>query len=161
MSLIRDILGHYTSTGPLSETDVLTAAEDILRRRIERQGSLSSPQDASDFLRTRIGALDHEEFHVLWLDQRHRILGTECLFRGTIAGASVCPREVVKAALRINAAACILAHNHPSGEPEPSAADRHITQELVTALRTIEVRVLDHIVVGAVATVSLAGRGLM
>ena len=95
MSLIRDILGHYLSTGPLSESDVLVAAEEILRRRIERQGSLSSPQDASDFLRARIGALDHEEFHVLWLDQRHRILGTECLFRGTIAGASVYPREVV------------------------------------------------------------------
>lgn len=161
MAYIRDVLGHYTFNGPMSETEILAAAEDILARRLERAGSLTSPRDTADFLRMRIGHLQHEEFHVVYLDNRHRVLGVEKLFNGTVDGASVHPREVVKAALRANACAVILAHNHPSGVPEPSAADRQITQALKEALALIEVRVLDHVVVGATSSVSFAERGLL
>jgi DNA repair protein RadC len=143
-----------------TEQNVLTAAEGILKGRLERQGTIGNPTDANDFLRMRLGALPHEEFHVLWLDNRHRIIDCQKLFSGTVDGASIYPREVVRAALSVNACAAILAHNHPSGVAEPSAADRAITSELRDALRLIGVRILDHIVVGA-ECVSMAGRGLM
>ena len=151
---------RYKLAGETTEQDVLAAAECILKGKLERQGSLGNPTDASDFLRMRLGALLHEEFHVLWLDNRHRILDCQKLFTGTIDGASIYPREVVRAALNINACAAIFAHNHPSGVAEPSAADRAITKELREALSLIGVRILDHIVVGA-ECVSMAGRGLM
>jgi DNA repair protein RadC len=144
----------------MTEKDVLAAAEIILKKRLERQGSIASPTDANEFLRIRLGGLPYEEFHVLWLDNRHRIIDCQKLFSGTIDGASIYPREVVRAALSVNASAAILAHNHPSGVAEPSAADRAITNELRDALRLIGVRILDHIVVGA-ECVSMAGRGLM
>lgn len=150
----------YELAGETTEQDVLAAAEGILKGKLERQGSLGNPSDASDFLRMRLGALLHEEFHVLWLDNRHRILDCQKLFTGTIDGASIYPREVVRAALNINACAAIFAHNHPSGVAEPSAADRAITKELREALSLIGVRILDHIVVGA-ECVSMAGRGLL
>jgi DNA repair protein RadC len=163
MGIVKDLLGNYVLTGKsATEFEVLAAAEDILRGKLERMGSIGSPRDSADFLRMRLGALNHEEFHVVWLDNRHRILDVQKLFTGTIDGASVHPREVIRAALDCNAAACILAHNHPSGVPEPSAADRAITKELQEALHHIGVRVLDHIVVGGASTpVSLAERGLM
>jgi len=109
----------------------------------------------------RLGALLHEEFHIVWLDNRHRILSCQKLFAGTIDGASVHPREVVRAALNINASAAILTHNHPSGVAEPSTADRMITKELMEALKLVGVRVLDHLVVSAGGCVSMAGKGLM
>ena len=143
-----------------TEQDVLAAAEAILMGKLKRLGAITNPSDASDFLRMRLGGLEHEEFHVLWLDNRHRILDCEKLFTGTIDGSSVYPREVVRAALRVNACAAILAHNHPSGVAEPSAADRVITDELRDALKLIGVRILDHIVVGA-QCVSMVGRGLI
>ncbi|MBN8947468.1 RadC family protein [Rhodanobacter sp. FW102-FHT14D06] len=161
MSIMRDVLGHYTITGPQTENDILEAAEDILRRKLERLGSVGNPKDSSDFLRMRLGALKAEQFHVMWLDNRHRILDVQKLFDGTVDGASVHPREVVRAALNVNASAAILAHNHPSGVPEPSAADRAITHELRDVLQLIGVRILDHIVVGATETVSMASRGLI
>lgn len=163
MALVRDVLGTYRSTTaePASEDDVLQAAEDILRRRVERCGDLTRPSDSAAFLRMRLGHLRHEEFHAVWLDNRHRILGVEKLFTGTLDGASVYPREVVRAALRLNASAVVFAHNHPSGVPEPSAADRAITTELRKALALIEVRVLDHVVVAATETTSMAERGLL
>lgn len=161
MGLTRTSLGRYKLTGKTTEQDVLAAAEGILKAKLERQGSIGNPRDATDFLRMRLGALLHEEFHILWLDNRHRILDCQKLFIGTIDGASVHPREVVRAALTINASAAILAHNHPSGVAEPSSADRAITQELREALRLVGVRILDHIVVGAGECVSMAGRGLI
>lgn len=132
-----------------TEQAVLALAEDILRGRLERQGSIGDPVDAIDYLRFRLGALGHEEFHVLWLDNRNHILQCQRLFTGTIDGAAVYPREVVRAALAVNASAAILAHNHPSGVAEPSAADKATTKELREALKLIGVRVLDHIIVGA------------
>jgi DNA repair protein RadC len=161
MHLMRSMAyTRYKLTGETTEQDVLAAAEGILKGKLERQGSLGNPTDASDFLRMRLGALLHEEFHVLWLDNRHRILDCQKLFTGTIDGASIYPREVVRAALNINACAAIFAHNHPSGVAEPSVADRTITNELRDALSLIGVRILDHIIVGA-NCVSMAGRGLL
>jgi DNA repair protein RadC len=161
MAYMRDVLGDYTITKPMSETDILAAAEDILWRRLIRIGKLTRPHDCAEFLRMRIGHLQHEEFHAVWLDNRHQIIAVDRLFNGTIDGASVHPREVVRMALRHNAAAVIFAHNHPSGLPEPSAADRAITRTLRDALQVIEVRMLDHIIVGASQTTSMAERGLV
>ncbi|MBZ0224307.1 MAG: DNA repair protein RadC [Dokdonella sp.] len=156
---VRDNLGRYTFRGKQTEQDILAVAEDILRARLERLGALTSPDQSAAFLRLRLGALEHEEFHAVWLDTRHRILAVEFLARGTIDGASVHPREVVKSALRQNASAVVFAHNHPSGSPEPSAADRAITTRLRDALDLVGVRVLDHVVVAAEGSVSLAQRG--
>jgi DNA repair protein RadC len=164
MGLIRDINGNYrTKTGSrATEADILETAESILRQRVERLGALSNPADARHFLRMRLGGLVAEQFHIVWLDNRHSIIAVQHLFSGTIDGASVHPREVVRAALAHNAAACLLAHNHPSaGNPEPSSADRDITQELKRALALIDVRVLDHLVVAAESVVSFAERGLL
>lgn len=161
MGLIQDRHGNYRRRGSITEQDILAAAETLLRAKLERQGSISNPQDAGDFLRMRLGALLHEEFHIVWLDNRHRILDCQKLFTGTVDGASVHPREVVRAALAINASAVVLAHNHPSGVAEPSSADRSITQELIAALRLIDVRVLDHLVIAAGEVVSMAARGLL
>lgn len=151
---------RYKLYSETSEKDVLAAAEGILGEKLKRQGSIGNPSNANDFLRMRLGNLPHEEFHVLWLDNRHRIIECQKLFAGTIDGASIYPREVVRAALKANACAAIFAHNHPSGIAEPSAADRAITHELSDALRLVGVRILDHIVVGA-ECVSMAERGLM
>jgi DNA repair protein RadC len=169
MPLKKEFVMSSASSTPESSTDVssssleqtiMAAAEDILREKLERKGRISRPTDAADFLRMRLGALPHEEFHVLWLDTRHRILDCQRLFVGTIDGASIYPREVVRAALGVNASAAIFAHNHPSGEAEPSAADRAITRELREALQLVGVRVLDHLIIGA-ECVSMASRGLM
>ena len=160
MGLVKDLLGNY-SCQAATEQELLDAAENILRSRLERLGSIGNPTDSANFLRVRLGALLHEEFHILWLDNRHRILDCQKLFTGTIDGASVHPREVVRAALNCNACAAILAHNHPSGVAEPSAADRAITSELRDALQLVGVRILDHIVVSAGECVSMAARGLM
>ena len=141
------------------EDRILAQAEQILRRRMERQGTLSSPQDSADWLRMRLAPRDAEVFCVLFLDTRHRVLAFEEMFQGTLDGASVHPREIVRAALRHNAAAVILAHNHPSGNPEPSAADVVITQTLKQALDLVGCRVLDHLIAGETVT-SLASRGL-
>jgi DNA repair protein RadC len=161
MGYTRDVLGHYIVTNPMSETDVLGAAEDILRRRLERMGALTTPNDSAEFLRMRIGHLLHEEFHAIWLDNRHHVIAIDRLFNGTINGASVHPREIVRTALKHNAAAVVFAHNHPSGSPEPSTADRTITVRLREALSLIDVRVLDHVIVGAQQTTSMAERGLL
>ncbi len=161
MQAIRDLFGHYTITGathPLSESEILQAAQDILYRRMQRQGAIGRPTDAAEYLRLKLSGLPYEVFGMLWLDTRHQVMGFETLFTGSISGASVHPREVVRAALRANAASCIAAHNHPSGITEPSAADHAITEELKTVLRSIEVRLLDHIIVGTNA-LSMAERG--
>ena len=160
MGVVKDLLGNYTCQGA-TEAELLAAAETILRSKLERLGSIGNPRDSEDFLRMRLGALLHEEFHIMWLDNRHRILDVQKLFTGTVDGASVHPREVVRAALACNASAAIFAHNHPSGVPEPSAADRAITSELKQSLDCISVRILDHLVISAGACVSMAARGLI
>ena len=123
--------------------------------------AIRSPADTEEFLRLKLSGLPHEVFAIVYLDNRHRVLGFQELFRGTIDGTSVYPREVVKEALTINAAAVILAHNHPSGIAEPSQADERITKRIKSALELVDIRLLDHVIVGAGTATSLANRGLI
>jgi DNA repair protein RadC len=143
----------------------LQAAIEISRRQLKealRSGpSLSSPRATRDFLVARLRNLEHEVFCCLYLDNRHRLIHFEELFRGTIDGASVHPREVVKRALQWNSAALIVAHNHPSGIAEPSQADELITRRIRDALGLVDIRLLDHVIVGDGASVSLAERGVL
>ena len=141
------------------DEQILAAAERILRKRLERQGRISEPSSAAQYLRAHCGHLEHEVFGCIFLDSRHQILAIETLFRGTIDGAEVHPREVARRALQTNSAAIICFHNHPSGNLEPSAADRAVTARLKQALALIDVRLLDHFVVSAEGHTSLAARG--
>lgn len=141
--------------------DIMELARRTLTDEIMHGPALTSPTDSGKFFRARLHHLPYEVFVCLYLDNRHRVLAFEELFRGTIDGANVYPREVVRACLKRNAAAVIFAHNHPSGVAEPSGADRDITQRLREALRLIDVRVLDHLVIGSGAPVSMAARGLI
>ncbi|HET8553790.1 MAG TPA: DNA repair protein RadC [Rhodanobacteraceae bacterium] len=157
-------LPQITGLGPAKRARVMASLElarRALAEELTRGPALSSPDDSSAFLRARLRHLPYEVFACLYLDNRHRVLAFEELFRGTIDGASVHPREVVRACLAHNAAAVIFAHNHPSGVAEPSRADRDITRTLREALQMIDVRVLDHLVVGAGTPVSMAARGLI
>ncbi len=137
----------------------LEMARRHLAEQIARGDVLSDPGATRRFLQLRLRHQPHEIFACLYLDNQHRVLDFEELFRGTLDGASVYPREVVKAALQRNAAALIFAHNHPSGIAEPSAADRSLTRRLREALLLVDIRVLDHLVVGDGEVVSLAERG--
>jgi DNA repair protein RadC len=156
--LVRDQSGN---TRQPSEDEILFAARSIMSRRVRRGASMTSPQLVKDFLSIKLGTLEHEMFCVLLLDKRHRLIEFVELFRGTIDGASVHPREVVKLALAKNAAALVLAHPHPSGVAEPSQADQLITQRVRDALSLVDIRVLDHVIVAGGATVSMAERGLL
>ncbi len=127
----------------------------------QRGDMLASPRACRDWLRTRYARAESEVFGVILLDNRHRVIEHRELFHGTIDGASVYPREVVKTVLKVNAAAIILYHNHPSGMAEPSAADRAITLRLRDALALIDVRVLDHLIVGGRDVTSLAEAGVL
>ncbi len=144
---------------------LLQASLELSRRHYAEQmqmgPALANPRATREFLRARLRDRDHEVFCCLFLDNRHRVICFDEVFRGTIDGASVHPREVVKLALARNAAAVILAHNHPSGVAEPSQADELITGRLREALALVDIRVLDHIVVGDGACVSFAERGLL
>ena len=134
----------------------------MLELRLRDRGPMmSSPEAVRDYLRLRVAALEHEVFIVLFLDSQHRLISCDELFRGTLAQTSVYPREVVKAALARNAAAVILAHNHPSGVAEPSRADELLTQSLKQALALVDVRTLDHFVVAGERTISFSERGLL
>ncbi len=148
-----------------SRSAVIRALPELARRYFEASlpvgEAIRSPADTQSFLTAKIRHLGHEMFCCLYLDNRHRVLRFDELFRGTIDGTSVYPREVVKEALAINAAAVILAHNHPSGVAEPSQADERITRRLKSALELVDIRLLDHLIVGDGETTSLASRGLL
>jgi DNA repair protein RadC len=143
----------------------LSALPEIARRYFEetlpRGASIRSPADTETFLLARLRDRPHEVFCCLYLDNRHRVLKFEELFRGTIDGTSVHPRELVKQALDINAAAIILAHNHPSGVAEPSQADERITRRIKSALELVDIRLLDHLIIGDGISTSLASRGML
>lgn len=162
LKALLDGLDAATRVGAVARCRLLGALE-LGRRYLEaelRNGeTLSDPSMSARYLKSRLGAYPYEVFACLFLDNRHRVLGFEELFRGTIDGASVHPREVVRRCLSHNAAAVIFAHNHPSGVAEPSAADRSITQRLREALELIDVRLLDHFVIGSGTPTSLAQRG--
>jgi DNA repair protein RadC len=181
LDLARDVLQSFRSLRKLIAADrqrfcaepglgptrfaELQAAIEISRRQLTesmRAGpSLGSPRATQDFLSAKLRDLEHEVFCCLYLDKRHRLIEFQELFRGTIDGASVHPREIVKLALQRNSAAVIVAHNHPSGVAEPSQADELITQRIREALALVDIRLLDHIIVGDGVSVSLAERGLI
>ena len=146
----------------MTEQEIIDLALTILESRLHTpECVVTQPSDAAAYLKLQFAGLEHESFRVMFLDSQHSLIALKELFRGTIDGASVYPREVVKATLQFNAAAVIFTHNHPSGICEPSQADRAITKRLVEALSLIDVRVLDHIVVGGNQTCSFAERGLL
>lgn len=140
----------------------LELARRGLREEMRSRPTFASPGAVCDWLRLTLSSLQHEIFLALWLDAQNRLITDEVLFRGTLTQTSVYPREVVKQALARNAAAVILAHNHPSGVAEPSMADRYLTRHLKEALALVDVRLLDHfIVAGNTPPLSLAERGLL
>ena len=162
LDLDPDRLATISGIGP-ARSALLKAAVELatryLEERIRRSDALTSPAHTSQFLCARLRSRPHEVFACLFLDNRHRVISFEEMFRGTIDGASVHPREVAKRALELNAAALIAAHNHPSGVAEPSRSDRAITNRLRDALALVEVRLLDHFVIGDGEVVSFAERG--
>jgi DNA repair protein RadC len=141
--------------------EILTAARRALALRARKGTGFTSPRVTADYLRVRLAQLDHEVFCVIYLTKRHQFIACEDLFRGTIDAASVYPREVLKQALHHNAAAVIFAHNHPSGVAQPSQADIEMTKQLKAALALVEIKVLDHIIIGGGDTVSFAEKGLL
>jgi DNA repair protein RadC len=146
-------------SGSEQENAIIKKALEILESRMGLPGAaLGNPDDTRNFLTLKLRTLEHELFSIIFLDNRHRVIEYKEMFRGTVNGASVHPREVVKEALSLNAAAVILAHNHPSGVAEPSEADKSLTRKLSEALALVDVRVLDHFVIGE-GYVSFAERG--
>ena len=140
---------------------VLEMSRRALKEELQHGDALNSPRAVRDYLRLLLGGRQQEVFMVLFLDTRHRVIASEELFHGTLSQTSVYPREVVKRALAHNAAAVILAHNHPSGVAEPSQSDQHLTAALKQALDLVDVRVLDHFVVAAGQVLSFAEKGLI
>lgn len=181
VDLSRDLLNSFDGLRPLLEASrhefcshlglgdakyaqlqaVLEMARRHLLAQLQRADAFTQPEAVRQYLRSRLRHQTQEVFAALFLDNQHRLLRYEELFFGTIDGASVYPREVVKKAMQHNAAALILAHNHPSGVAEPSQADRQITERLIDALELVDVRVLDHMVVGDQEVISFAERGWM
>ena len=159
-SEIQDIAGF----GPAKCAQLLAVTElarRAMREEIRRERLFDSPPKVRDYLRLRLGRLQHEVFAVLFLDAQNRLIEDQELFRGTLTQTSVYPREVVRRALHHSAAAVIFAHNHPSGLAEPSRADELLTRTLRDALALVDVRVLDHVIVAGASSVSFAERGLL
>ena len=144
---------------PAGAEQVIQAAQEIVEARMVRGTSFKDPAVACDFFRDKLGHREREVFAAVMLDARHRLIDYTELFQGTIDGAEVHPREVARHALRFNAAAVVVGHNHPSGEIEPSAADRAVTARLKQALALLDIRLLDHCIVGGRLTLSMASRG--
>ena len=154
----------YRVTPTADDDAIIARAFEILARRVRTGPLMDSPAVVKDMCRLHLAPADaagREEFAVMFLDHAHRLIEMKTLFRGTLGATSVYPREVVKEALARNAAAVVLAHNHPSGLAEPSRADEYLTQTLKSALQLVDVRVLDHLVVGRGHVVSFAERGLL
>jgi DNA repair protein RadC len=159
-----DDLKRVKGLGPAKRAEmaaVLEIARRSLMQQLTQQPAFDSPQMVKDYVAMHLRTLPYEVFAVLFLDVRHHLLCMETLFRGTLAQASVYPREVVKRALVLNASAVVLAHNHPSGVAEPSSADESLTRTLTGALALIDVRVIDHLIVGGASVISFAERGML
>lgn len=151
-----------SSSDEATENSIISRALEILESRMARPGEcLSSPSVVRDYLRLKLAEYEHEVFAALWLDAQNRVIAYDELFNGTLTQAAVYPREVVKAALAHNSASVIFSHNHPSGLAEPSRADEMLTRSLKEALSMVDVRVLDHIIVGGATSMSFAERGLI
>ena len=157
-------LKRIKGLGPAKRAEigaVVEMARRALAEPLRDKPVFDAPQKVKDYLALHLGQLAQEVFAVLFLDGQHRLLQLEPMFHGTLTQTSVYPREVVRRALELNAGAVILAHNHPSGVAEPSRADEHLTHTLKNALQLVDVRVLDHLVVGRGAVFSFAERGLL
>lgn len=153
--------GTYVMEPTVTEADILQMAQQVAMSRLSKGRALTEPKQVFSHLQTLLQYHEYEVFALLLLDTKHRVIGFRELFRGTLDRASVYPREVVKIALEHNAAAVIMVHNHPSGDPEPSQADRILTTTLKNALNMVGTRKLDHVVVGHEGCVSLAERGYL
>lgn len=152
---------HYRITNPITERQVLALATRIIERRLVAGAAITSPADARLFARLKFAEFESEKFGILFLNSKHQMISFQILFHGTIDSAAIHPREVVKAALKVNSAAVIFIHNHPSGNPAASRADIEITKTLKAALCLINVRLLDHLIVGANAVESMAELGMV
>lgn len=156
--MVRDHAGDLTLATP---DQILEAARSVIDQKVQRGQAFLKPHIAESYLRAKLAGLEHEVFSVVMLDSQHRLIAYVELFRGSISSAQIEPREVVKECLRHNAAAVLLSHNHPSGDATPSSADIAVTKRLREVLDLIDVRILDHIVVGGNSVVSMASRGLI
>ena len=152
---------EYTISSPVTENDIFSMARLLAKKRLAEGKAINCPSDSYVYLQALMGKYEREVFGSLFLDTQHRIIKFEELFHGSLNATNIHPREVVKRALVLNAGAVILVHNHPSGDPEPSEADKKITVQLRDALNQIDVPVLDHIVVGAKECVSMTERRLI
>jgi DNA repair protein RadC len=153
--------GTYVIESPVTEDEIFDIARSLAMKRFSRGATLGDPRKVFDYLQALLTHEEREVFALMLLDTGHRVIAFEQIFQGTLDAANVYPREVVKTVLRHNAAAVILVHNHPSGNPEPSRADRELTQTLKKLLNLVGTRTLDHIVVGREGCVSMAEKGLM
>ena len=158
---INEEPNQFSVTRPVTAEEILAMAKQLIHKQFERGQSLTQPDHAREFLMLELAMLEHEAFYCIFLDNQHRILETKTCFEGSIASANVYPRELVKQALKLNACAMILAHNHPSGIAEPSECDRAITKRLIDALNLVEVRVLDHFIIAGTEQYSFAEHGLL
>ena len=160
---LNETTNEYTINGPITRQQIIEAAIDIMKGMLTKSNieSFTNPDITKQFIKLKLALQEREVFSVIYLDNRHRMIEYEELFYGTINGTSVHPREVIKSALKHNAAAIILAHNHPSGVAEPSTADKAITKSLKDALALVDIRVIDHIIVGECVPVSFAELGLL
>ena len=157
MLYIKKSNGRYRIA---DKKDVISEASEIYNRFFSKGTVISEPAKAADYFKLKLAHYEHEVFVCLFLTNQHQVIACEEMFRGTIDGASIYPREVLKAALQHNAAALVFAHNHPSGIAEPSHADKTITQKLKSALDYIDIRILDHFIIGE-TVYSFAENGLL
>jgi DNA repair protein RadC len=155
---VRDVGGVYRT---VRAAEILNAAQEVLAARLVHAPVLDAPSTVKDYLRVKLGMLEHEVFGVVFLNSQHGVIAVEELFRGSASQATVYPREVVKQALFHNACALIMYHNHPSGTAEPSRADEHLTSQLQAALKLVDCRVIDHLIVTSTTVRSMAEMGLI
>ena len=155
--MVQDLIGDYRLA---TAEEILVAAEHVINRRYRRGIAIAKPADANQLFMQKLAKREQEVFAGLLLDNKHRVITYEEFFYGTIDSASVHPRVIAQCALRHNAAAMIVAHNHPSGSPEPSHADETITLRIKEALNLVDVRLVDHVIVGE-HCISLAERGVL
>lgn len=151
---------HYPTNYPMTEHQILEKASEIIAAKFIDGDKFSSAKSTKEYLTFKLAHYEHEVFAVMFLNSQHQLIEYKEIFHGTINSANIYPREMLKAVLKMNASAVILAHNHPSGSPDPSEADKRITRRLIDALALIDVRVLDHVVVGKTA-LSFAEEGLL
>lgn len=156
--VVMDAKGEYIVA---NDALIIAVATTKISRRIKNAYAMHNPEVVKDYLRIRLGHLGREVFTTIFLNTKHHVIECEDMFKGTISSCEVHPREIMRRALMLNSAAIIISHNHPSGDPTPSQADRHLTTKIVEAGALVGVRVLDHIVIGGNSTFSFAEQGLL